>query len=79
MMLIGSLRLVAGLVFLGVVIALCLWLLIRLFPGIPNTSEYGQDHTVPAAFRKRTEHKQNKSSGGVQKHSRQKNDEKIPR
>jgi hypothetical protein len=63
----------AGLVFLGVVIALCLWLLIRLFPGTPNTSEYVQDHTAPGAFQKHTEHEQNQTSGDVQQRSQHKN------
>jgi hypothetical protein len=62
MELIGSLRLVAGLVFLGVVIALCLWLLIRLFPG-----------TAPGAFRKHTEREQDQTSGDVQQRSQHKN------
>jgi hypothetical protein len=35
----GSLRLLAGLGFLGVVMALCLWLLNRLFPGVSQNSQ----------------------------------------
>jgi len=79
MVLIGSLRLVVGLVFLGVVIALCLWLLIRLFPTTPNTAEYSQNYEVPAVFRDRTEHKQTETSGDVQNRNRPKNSEKMPR
>jgi hypothetical protein len=50
MVLIGSLRLIVGLTFLGVVIALCIWLLSRLFPGTSNTSHISPDSTAPATF-----------------------------
>ena len=50
MALVGGLRLIAGLAFLGVVIALCLWLLSWLFPGVSNTP----DSTDSAAARPRS-------------------------
>jgi hypothetical protein len=43
MVIIGGLRLVSGLVFLGTVIASCLWFLNRLFPGPSDTSYHWQD------------------------------------
>ena len=46
MVLIGSLRLIVGLVSLGVVIALCLWLLNKLFPGITNVPDDSQNNIV---------------------------------
>jgi hypothetical protein len=48
MVLMGSLRLIVGLTFLGVVIALCLWLLNRLFPTPHNS----QNNPAQAALRK---------------------------
>jgi hypothetical protein len=74
MVLTGSLRLVAGLTFLGVVIALCLWLLSRLFPGTSNTSHISQSNAAPAAFQAQQttvtgEHGRRETSGVVQEQS----------
>jgi hypothetical protein len=72
MVIIGGLRLVSGLVFLGAVIASCLWLLNRLFPDTSDTSyhlrndttqaTFPAEHTTPAG-----EHKPHEASGVAQK------------
>jgi hypothetical protein len=51
MALTGGLRLIAGLGFLGVVMALCLWLLNRLFPGAPQNSQNNTASGVAQGFR----------------------------
>lgn len=51
MVLTGGLRLIAGLGFLGVVMALCLWLLNRLFPGVPQNSQNNTAPGVAQGFR----------------------------
>jgi hypothetical protein len=71
MALTGSLQLIAGLAFLGVVIALCLWLLNRLFPGPAGVSHSSQSNAAPAAFRAQhstaaSEHRQRETSGIAQ-------------
>jgi uncharacterized membrane protein len=46
----GDLRLIVGLTFLGVVIALCIWLLNRLFPQrtvFPSSSDGMAQHESP--------------------------------
>jgi hypothetical protein len=50
MVIIGGLRLVSGLVFLGTVIASCLWLLNRLFPDTSDTSYHLRNDTTQATF-----------------------------
>ena len=50
MVIIGGLRLVTGLVFLGGVIASCLWLLNRLFPDTSDTSYHLRNDTTQATF-----------------------------
>lgn len=71
MVIIGGLRLVSGLAFLGTVIASCLWFLNRLFPGPSDTSYHLQDDasrlTHPAQPTTATrEHKQHETSGVAQ-------------
>jgi hypothetical protein len=73
MVLIGSLRSVAGLALLGVVIALGVWLLSRLFPGTPTVSRNSHNNTAPAAFHgpqtmASAERRQDKPSGVAQEH-----------
>jgi hypothetical protein len=50
MVIIGGLRLVSGLVFLGGVIASCLWLLNRLFPNTTDTSYHLRNDTTQTTF-----------------------------
>ena len=72
MVIIGGLRLVSGLVFLGGVIASCLWLLNRLFPNTSDTSDHLRNDTTQTTFpAQRTtatgERKPDETSGVVQK------------
>lgn len=64
MVLTGGLRLIAGLGFLGAVIALCLWLLNRLFPGTPQNPQSNTSAAVQIAVH--PEHKQPLTSGVAQ-------------
>jgi hypothetical protein len=71
MVIIGGLRLVTGLVFLGTVIASCLWLLNRLFPDTSDTSYHlrndASQATFPAQHTTATgEHKPHETSGVAQ-------------
>jgi hypothetical protein len=72
MVIIGSLRLITGLAFLGTVIASCLWLLNRLFPDTSDTSyrlrnDASQD-TLPAQQTTATgEREPHEASGVAQK------------
>jgi hypothetical protein len=85
MVLIGSLRLIAGLTFLGVVIALGLWLLSRLFPGTANTSHISQNNTASAAFQAQQttvvgeSRQQHKTPGVVQEQGPQNDDDQDER
>jgi hypothetical protein len=72
MVIIGGLRLVSGLVFLGTVIASCLWLLNRLFPNTSDTSYHLRNDPTQATLpAQRTtadgEQKPHETSGVAQK------------
>lgn len=69
MALLGGLRLIAGLTFSGVIVALCLWLLNRLFPATSNPP----DEKNSAAFQTpqtsdHPKHKKNEPTGVIQHH-----------
>lgn len=80
MALIGGLRLIAGLTFLGAIIAMCLWLLSRLFPGSSNMSQHTRENAVNTTFQPRKaagqlEHNQIGKSGVLKDYSSENNDE----
>lgn len=68
MALIGGLRLIADLTFLGVIIALCTWLLSKLFPATSNPP----DNTTQSASQSQQtyDHLKNKKNepAGVVRH-----------
>ncbi len=80
MALLGGLRLIGGLAFSGIIVALCLWLLNRLFPATSNPP----DETTSAAFQTRQtfdhpRHKQNEPTGVAQHHDSRSEDERLVR
>jgi hypothetical protein len=71
MVIIGGLRLITGLVFLGMVIASCLWFLNRLFPDTSSTPHHSRNHTsritLPAQQKTAAgEHRQHATPGVTQ-------------
>jgi hypothetical protein len=76
MALIGGLRLIAGLAFLGVVITVCLWLLNKLFPGTASVSHGAQNLAIG-------KHSYHETSGVAPEHGSQNKseykDERKPR
>jgi hypothetical protein len=81
MALFGSLRLIVGLAFLGVVIAVCLWLLNRLFP---ETFEDAPDNPASEKFQAQQAGAHNDTetdelSGAIEERKLPKNEERIRR